>query len=86
MRSYYPSQRMVNMFVFLCLISKVSKKKSLLKLASENETLLIIICSIKNVYMDTERLYFNITKNILWKSVGGKHRNETTKIIVTEKC
>ena len=77
--SYYPSQRMINMFVFPCLISKMSKNlKSVLKLASENETLLIIICPIKNVYMDTEWLYFNITKNIFWKSVGGKHRNETT--------
>lgn len=73
MGSYYPSQRVINMFVFLWVIFEMlRKKKSLLKLANENETFLIIICSIKHMYMETKLPYFNITENILCKSVGGK--------------
>ena len=69
MGSYYLSQRMINTFVFLCLISKMSKKRSVLKLVNENEIVLVIICPIK-MFTWTQNSFISMSQKILWKSVG----------------
>lgn len=62
-------------YVCISVTNFLNVKKCLPKTANENETFLIIVCSVKNMCVKTKLCYFNITQNRIWKSVWGNHRD-----------